>query len=693
MASLDDILTVQKNAVVALNNISQQLSVSGTGTVNSGISGQLAYYSATGSAVSGNSNVTISSAALTLGVTGTATGSLIFSGATSGKVTIKSADTAGSWSLTLPTNSGTNGYVLQTDGSGVTSWTPNTTGGGTVSTGTAGQLAYYSATGSTVSGNPNVTISSAALTLGVAGTATGSLLLSGASSGVVTVKPSSAAGTWSLTLPTSAGTNGYVLQTDGSGVTSWTPNITGSGTVTSVGLSFSTGAANILSNSGAASPITGAGTYTLAVSGTSGGIPYFSSTTAWSSSALLAASALMIGGGPGIAPSTITTGTGVLTALGNSVNSSGGIATSVPYVDVRNFGYVADGSTNNYTAVVNAIASLPTTGGAIYFPPGIGIINSVLTINYPSSGNYALSFIGAGSEVSILQFNGCNGFNVTVNGSKQYIHFSGLTLSTNNSAGTYTGITLTNTVELDFAGQNNLNDITLRGSVIFTNYWGTGISVAGLSNINFDGVDVYGTTAGTVGTGISLYGYPSGALKFGVIYNITKCNLQNIGVGLYYGTDVQGVTVTQTNIVNGGTGIKVGTDATGETQLLVSGCNFNTQYNQIEIDHQVATTQIIGNSFYIASGYYGVLFNTTSSSSYGNIVADNSFYALTAFAGTGVSIKASNWVGVYGNYFGFLATGVDLVGTSTANVQSNQYNGNTVTVANIGSNSVGVATQ
>ena len=59
----------------------------------------------------------------TLGLAGTAAGTLGFSGATSGVVTLQTAATAGTWSLTLPTSGGTNGYILTTNGSGVTSWT------------------------------------------------------------------------------------------------------------------------------------------------------------------------------------------------------------------------------------------------------------------------------------------------------------------------------------------------------------------------------------------------------------------------------------------------------------------------------------------------------------------------------------------------------------------------------------------
>lgn len=62
-------------------------------------------------------------------------------------------------------------------------------------------------------------------------------------------------------------------------------------------------------------------------SGTSGGIPYFSGSTTMASSAALAANAIVLGGGAGVAPATTTTGTGVVTALGNNANSTGGFAT------------------------------------------------------------------------------------------------------------------------------------------------------------------------------------------------------------------------------------------------------------------------------------------------------------------------------------------------------------------------------
>lgn len=93
---------------------------------------------------------------------------------------------------------------------------------------------------------------------------------------------------------------------------------TGTGTVTSVAQSFTGG---LISVSG--SPVTTSGTLALTVAGTSGGIPYFSSASTWASSSALTANAIMVGGGAGAAPSTITTGTGVVTALGVNTGSAG----------------------------------------------------------------------------------------------------------------------------------------------------------------------------------------------------------------------------------------------------------------------------------------------------------------------------------------------------------------------------------
>lgn len=72
-------------------------------------------------------------------------------------------------------------------------------GAGIVVSGTAGQLAYYAATGTTLSGNPNANISNGALTLGQVGSVQGSLVLDGSASGSTTLAaPTSGGGTMTL---------------------------------------------------------------------------------------------------------------------------------------------------------------------------------------------------------------------------------------------------------------------------------------------------------------------------------------------------------------------------------------------------------------------------------------------------------------------------------------------------------------
>lgn len=99
--------------------------------------------------------------------------------------------------------------------------------------------------------------------LGRNGSAGGSLTLRGATTGSVQLKVPAAAGTGTnFQFPNTNGTSGFVLQTDGSGNTSWVATTSG-GTVTSVGLSLP----GIFTVSGSPVTTTGTLTGTLATQG------------------------------------------------------------------------------------------------------------------------------------------------------------------------------------------------------------------------------------------------------------------------------------------------------------------------------------------------------------------------------------------------------------------------------------------
>ena len=204
------------------------------------------------------------------GVDGSTAGSLILynTNATAG-VTIKNPSTAasGAYNFNLPATAGTAGQALLSGGGGsnpMTWGTIGVSGGGTgLSSGTQGGIPYFATTTTMASsaaltqygvvvgggtGAPTSTAAGAAgtlltgqgsanpsfsatPTLGVNTSTTGSLALAnGAASGAATtISPSASTTTaWTFTLPSSGGTSGYFLQTNGSGVTTWADPGTGS---------------------------------------------------------------------------------------------------------------------------------------------------------------------------------------------------------------------------------------------------------------------------------------------------------------------------------------------------------------------------------------------------------------------------------------------------------------------------------
>jgi len=264
---------------------------------------------------------------------------------------------SGAWTRTTDMNTWAQvpgAYVFVEDGTtqADTGWVCTSNAGGTLGT-TAIVWAQFSGAGSGVS---SITFGTTGLT--PATTTTGAVtvggtlaIANGGTNGTATPTSNGIVyGTGTTIAYTAAGTTGQVLQANTSGVPTW--GATYAGTVTSV--SFTGGIITVA---------TATTTPAFTVAGTSGGIPYFSSASTWATSALLAANALMIGGGAGVAPSTVTTGTGVVTALGVNTGSSGAFV-----VNGGALGTPSSGTVTNLTGTasinINGTvgATTPTTG-------------------------------------------------------------------------------------------------------------------------------------------------------------------------------------------------------------------------------------------------------------------------------------------------------------------------------------------
>lgn len=155
-------------------------------------------------------------------------------------------------------------------------------------------------------------------------------------------------------------------------------------------------------------------------SGTSGGVLYYSGPTTLASSAALSANALVIGGGAGVAPSTTTTGTGVVTAVGNAVNTSGGLVTqsgtlTASAVLLGGGSGTAIASTTTGTGVVTAVGNAVNTSGGLVTQSGT-LAASALLLGGGSGTAISSTTTGSGVVTALGNAANATGGFATING-------------------------------------------------------------------------------------------------------------------------------------------------------------------------------------------------------------------------------------------------------------------------------------
>lgn len=332
----------------------------------SGFTPILIYGSGTASAVPSSSNLTSTSSGVELALN-YADGKLYFKNSSGVVTLLASSATAGGGVTTF--SSGTTGLTPNTATSGAItlSGTLNVANGGTGITSFGTGVAAWL-------GTPNSANLRTAIT---DETGSGSLVFATSPTLVTPVLGTPA----SVTLTNATGLP--VAGISATGTPSSTTYLRGDGTWSTVSGGASGTVTSVSFTGGIVSVATPTSTPALTVAGTSGGIPYFSSGTTWASSAALTASALMIGGGAGVAPSTTTTGTGVLTALGNSVNAASGIV-----VKDANSNVSANSFTPGWTSTATAATTTTLTNASTYYQRFTGATTQ--TVQLPAANTVAL---------------------------------------------------------------------------------------------------------------------------------------------------------------------------------------------------------------------------------------------------------------------------------------------------------------
>lgn len=293
--------------------------------------------------------------------------------------------------------------------------------------------------------------------LGVDNATAGTVQLANGSAAAHTIFASGATTTNTIKGFTAVPTNGHLVTCTVSGTIC---TLTDGGAVPSAGVSSFSGDGTIITNSAS----TGAVTATIA--GTSGGIPYFSSTSGWASSALLAAGGVVLGGGAATAPTTNThltfstntltvglagTGSGILALAGvtsgsatMTAPSTAGTATN-PFVFSNGIQVPANGSnctapayqfagtangfnegSNAIEVCSNSLANAEFFGGTVTIPSGgvywfnigtrdIGIARAGSTLLEVAQGNavnsnggLSASYIQHGGTKYTLSSNACS---------------------------------------------------------------------------------------------------------------------------------------------------------------------------------------------------------------------------------------------------------------------------------------------
>lgn len=263
-------------------------------------------------------------------------------------------------------------------------------------------------------------------------------------------------------------------------------------------------------------------------------------------------------------------------------------------------------SIDNQPFLYAALASLPSTGGAIYFGPGTYTFASNVTFTLANAISNVTIF-GAGVDVTRLRWTAANG-GITLNWAnfQNSITVRDMTLTTTQGAGSGAAFSIASNIAAvgyQTIPKSNFQNLTIIGDNpnSAANYWETAaIYVENIGMVNFDNIHIYGGSTGVTPAGKGIVIAQTAAVPIVAGYNITNSEFNVIDYGVQIFNNPQGVTLNQCTFVDGNIGVV--TTNTGGTDLIglqILNCNFNSRLYGLYCENQVNDFMFVGNLVYI----------------------------------------------------------------------------------------------
>lgn len=276
---------------------------------------------------------------------------------------------------------------------------------------------------------------------------------------------------------------------------------------------------------------------------------------------------------------TLVAGTNVTLAQGAdtiTVSASGGGGTNLGLTNVKDYGAVGNGSTDDTAAFNAALAAINTgIGGTLWIPPGKYRLDGAISATLATSTS--IHIMGAGVEVSVLYFAANSGITLTCvdsgywtkNPSGNAISLSGLSITAGlEPSGTAFKI-IGNTLTGRPVPPININNVTVRGDVP-NNGFAIGLhfdkaDAANVSHYNWFGKILAYQGDAAVITGTSTYNVSA--------FRFSNCGWTYGANGVTAGDYVEGVHLTNVDMVAFNKGVEWLCSAAVESELAMANCH------------------------------------------------------------------------------------------------------------------------